>query len=135
MVLSFASTGGLVGLEVGIAGGTAVVGQKLLESIFGEDAVRRMATKANDLLDMRVRRLLDGALSDQFLPLVERRRTAEDTAALRRLAPSLRSGLSGTPTTVGAPGTDTDAARSGGQHAQDPDDEDVSVVHPEEDHA
>ena len=135
MVLSFASTGGLVGLEVGIAGGTAVVGQKLLESIFGEDAVRRMAKKANDLLDMRVRRLLDGALSDQFLPLVERKRTAEDTAALRRLAPSLRSGLSGTPTTVGAPGTDTDAARSGGQHAQDPDDEDVSVVDPEEDHA
>ena len=40
MVVVFASTAGLTGLEVGIAGGSAVVGQKLLEAIFGEDAVR-----------------------------------------------------------------------------------------------
>ena len=114
MVISFASTGGLVGLEVGIAGGTAVVGQKLLESIFGEDAVRRMAKKANDLLEVRVRRLLDGALSEQFLPLVERTRTAEDAAALRRLAPSLRAGLSGTDAAadVSAPVEDAEEGRA-----------------------
>lgn len=50
MVVVFASTAGLTGLEVGIAGGSAVVGQKLLEAIFGEDAVRRMSQRASVLL-------------------------------------------------------------------------------------
>jgi hypothetical protein len=40
MVVVFSMTAGLTGLEVGIAGGTAVVGQRLLEAFFGEDAVR-----------------------------------------------------------------------------------------------
>lgn len=52
MVAAFSLTGGLTGVEVGIAGGSGVVGAKLLESIFGEDAVRRMATRARtDLLE------------------------------------------------------------------------------------
>lgn len=52
MVAAFSLTGGLTGVEVGIAGGSGVVGTKLLESIFGEDAVRRMATRAHtDLLE------------------------------------------------------------------------------------
>ena len=52
MVAAFSLTGGLTGVEVGIAGGSGVVGAKLLESIFGEDAVRRMATRAHtDLLE------------------------------------------------------------------------------------
>ncbi|MBG6083570.1 energy-coupling factor transporter ATP-binding protein EcfA2 [Zhihengliuella flava] len=59
MVVVFASTAGLTGLEIGIAGGSAVVGQKLLESIFGEDAVRRLAKKARGQLDERVRALLE----------------------------------------------------------------------------
>lgn len=59
MVVVFASTAGLTGLEIGIAGGSALVGQKLLEAIFGEDAVRRMATKARKMLDTRARDLLD----------------------------------------------------------------------------
>jgi hypothetical protein len=46
MLVAFAHTGGLVGAEVGIAGGTAVVAQKLLEAIFGDQAVREMAAKA-----------------------------------------------------------------------------------------
>lgn len=108
MVISFASTGGLVGLEVGIAGGTAVVGQKLLEAIFGEDAVRRMARQADLLLEQRVRRLMDGVLSAQFLPLLSRDRTAEDTAALRRLAPSLRAGLAGVGADQTGAGTPSD---------------------------
>ncbi|MGH3652882.1 ABC transporter [Glutamicibacter sp.] len=58
MVVVFASTAGLTGLEIGIAGGSALVGQKLLEAIFGEDAVRRMATKARKMLDSRARDLL-----------------------------------------------------------------------------
>ncbi|PMQ22016.1 ABC transporter [Glutamicibacter arilaitensis] len=58
MVVVFASTAGLTGLEIGIAGGSALVGQKLLEAIFGEDAVRRMATRARTMLDARAREVL-----------------------------------------------------------------------------
>ncbi len=60
MVLAFASTGGLTGVEVGIAGGTAVVAQKLLEAVFGDDAVRRLTATARERLDLRVRQVLAG---------------------------------------------------------------------------
>lgn len=53
MVVVFASTAGLTGVEVGVAGGTAVVGQKLLEAIFGDQAVRRLAEHARDDLSQR----------------------------------------------------------------------------------
>ena len=43
MLVTFASTAGITGAEVGIAGGTAVVGQKLLEAVFGDQAVRELA--------------------------------------------------------------------------------------------
>ena len=43
---------------MGIAGGSGVVGQKLLEAIFGEDAVRRMAAGARTRLEERMRELL-----------------------------------------------------------------------------
>ncbi len=59
MVVAFASTGGLTGVEVGIAGGTAVVAQKLLEAVFGDDAVRRLTSLARERLDERVRLVLD----------------------------------------------------------------------------
>ncbi|HWR85124.1 MAG TPA: ABC transporter, partial [Rhodoglobus sp.] len=59
MVVVFASTGGLTGGEVLIAGGSAVVGQKLLETIFGEDAVRRLAAEARRDLQRKVRALFD----------------------------------------------------------------------------
>ncbi|MGO2031882.1 MAG: dynamin family protein [Glutamicibacter ardleyensis] len=63
MVVVFASTAGVTGLEVGIAGGSAVVGQKLLEAIFGEDAVRRMATRARTMLETRAQELIDENLA------------------------------------------------------------------------
>jgi hypothetical protein len=53
MLVAFAHTGGLVGAEVGIAGGTAVLAQRVLEAIFGDQAVRDMARKARlRLLEM-----------------------------------------------------------------------------------
>lgn len=58
MIVVFSMTAGLTGLEVGVAGGTAVVGQRLLEAVFGEDAVRRMAAKAREDLHARCLRLL-----------------------------------------------------------------------------
>ena len=48
MLVVFASTAGITGGEVAIAGGSAVVGQKLLETIFGEDTVRRMVVQARE---------------------------------------------------------------------------------------
>jgi energy-coupling factor transporter ATP-binding protein EcfA2 len=58
MVVVFASTGGVTGAEVGIAGGSAVVGQKLLEAVFGDQAVRRLALDARKDLATRVDALL-----------------------------------------------------------------------------
>jgi hypothetical protein len=59
MVVVFASTGGITGAEIGIAGGTAVVAQKLLEAVFGDDAVRRLTRTARDRLADRVGDVLD----------------------------------------------------------------------------
>ncbi|KQZ87672.1 ABC transporter [Phycicoccus sp. Root563] len=58
MLVVFAHTGGLLaGAEVGIAGGTAVLAQKVLEAIFGDQAVRDMAIRARKRLLERVREL------------------------------------------------------------------------------
>ncbi|MCB0872301.1 MAG: GTPase domain-containing protein [Actinobacteria bacterium] len=52
MLATFASTGGLTGAEVGIAGGSAALAQKVLEAIFGDQAVRALARRAReDLLE------------------------------------------------------------------------------------
>ncbi|MGN6442874.1 MAG: ABC transporter, partial [Arthrobacter sp.] len=59
MIVVFSMTAGLTGLEIGVAGGTAVVGQRLLEAVFGEDAVRRMADKAREDLAARCQQLLE----------------------------------------------------------------------------
>ena len=58
MVLVFSQTGGLTGAEVGIAGGSALLAQRLLEAVFGEDAVRRLARTAKERLDERVQTLM-----------------------------------------------------------------------------
>jgi hypothetical protein len=54
MLVTFASTAGVTGAEIGIAGGTAVVGQKLLEAVFGDQAVRDLARTARERLLERV---------------------------------------------------------------------------------
>jgi hypothetical protein len=58
MVAVFAHTGGLTGGEVAVAGGTSAVGQKLLEAVFGDAAVRALAARAREDLVARVDRLL-----------------------------------------------------------------------------
>jgi hypothetical protein len=62
MIVVFAHTGGLVGAEVGVAGGTAVLAQRVLEAVFGDQAVRRLAETAKTELDTRVEALLAGEL-------------------------------------------------------------------------
>jgi hypothetical protein len=59
MLVVFSQTAGLTGAEVGIAGGTAVVAQRLLEAVFGDQAVRMLAAKARADLQERVEALLD----------------------------------------------------------------------------
>jgi hypothetical protein len=58
MIAVFAHTGGLTGTELVVASGTSAVGQKVLEAIFGDQAVRELAARARDDLLERVRRLL-----------------------------------------------------------------------------
>jgi len=59
MVVVFAHTAGLTGAEAGIAGGSAVLGQKLLEAVFGDQAVRSLAARARRDLQRRTEELLD----------------------------------------------------------------------------
>jgi len=61
IIVVFASTGGLTTAEIGIAGGTSLLAQRLLEAVFGEDAVRRLAEHARRQLHDRV----DDALADE----------------------------------------------------------------------
>ncbi len=58
MLVVFSQTLGLTGAEVGIAGGTAVVAQRLLEAVFGDQAVRMLAAKARTDLEHRIEVLL-----------------------------------------------------------------------------
>ena len=72
MVVVFAHTAGLTGAEAGIAGGSAVLGQKLLEAVFGDQAVRSLTERSRRSLEERVRALLESergrylALLDQL---------------------------------------------------------------------
>jgi energy-coupling factor transporter ATP-binding protein EcfA2 len=58
MVAVFASTAGLSGAELAVAGGTTAVGQRVLEAVFGDAAVRALAARARADLDARADRLL-----------------------------------------------------------------------------
>ena len=89
MLVAFAHTGGLVGAEIGIAGGTAVLAQRVLEAVFGDQAVREMAAKAR-------RRLLE--LTDEVYARQQERYAAvlaettppeEQTERLRHAATAL----------------------------------------------
>jgi energy-coupling factor transporter ATP-binding protein EcfA2 len=69
MLAVFAHTGGLTGAEVVVAGGTSALSQKVLEAIFGDQAVRTLAAQAREDLFARVERLLreDAARFDAIL--------------------------------------------------------------------
>ncbi|HWG56120.1 MAG TPA: hypothetical protein VNT58_06315 [Gaiellaceae bacterium] len=60
MLAVFVQTGGLTGAEVAVAGGTSALAQKVLEAIFGDQAVRALAAKAREELVARVGRVLAG---------------------------------------------------------------------------
>ena len=58
MLAVFAHTGGLTGAEVAVAGGTTAVGQRVLEALLGDQAVRTLAARAREDLLRRTRELL-----------------------------------------------------------------------------
>jgi energy-coupling factor transporter ATP-binding protein EcfA2 len=58
MVAVFAHTGGLTGGEIAVAGGTTAVGQRVLEAVFGDSAVRSLAARAREDLEARTDELL-----------------------------------------------------------------------------
>ncbi len=70
MVVVFAHTAGVTGAEAGIAGGSAVLGQKLLEAVFGDQAVRTLAERARRDLEIRVRDLME-AERRRYLELLD----------------------------------------------------------------
>ncbi len=85
MVAAFSLTGGITGIEAGIAGGSGVVGTKLLESVFGEDAVRRMATRARtDLLERMADLLTEHA--QPFTSVLEETDPQADAEDIHRAA-------------------------------------------------
>ena len=88
MLVIFASTGGLTGAELGVAGGTAVVAQRLLEAVFGDQAVRTMAREAREDLLSRVAELLDFVLADAYDAIPE----AEPIEPLRQAANQVAQG-------------------------------------------
>ena len=90
MLVTFASTAGITGAEIGIAGGTAVVGQKLLEAVFGDQAVRDLARKAREQLVERVEALYS-AEQTRFEGAVSTVQPDTDHAtALRRAAAAVQ---------------------------------------------
>jgi hypothetical protein len=91
MIVIFAQTAGVTGAEVGVAGGTAVVGQKVLEAVFGDQAVRRLAEQARRDLQERVDSLLDAQCA-RFLEVLERAPVDPDAAErLRALASAVET--------------------------------------------
>lgn len=95
IILVFATTGGLTTAEVGIAGGTSLLAQRILEGVFGEDAVRRLAQRAKSDLDARVEALLANQLA-RFEEVLGQLAVDPDAAArLDAVADELRAASRG----------------------------------------
>jgi len=94
MIVVFAHTGGLVGAEVGVAGGTAVLAQRVLEAAFGDQAIRRLAETAKDDLDARVQTLLASELLRYHAILDAQAVRPEQAVLVRRAAAAVGSARS-----------------------------------------
>lgn len=91
MVAIFASTAGLSGAEVAVAGGTSALSQKLLEAVLGDQAVRALAARAKADLQDRVQELMAGERA-RFRTLLEDAPVDVDAgASLRAAAAAVRS--------------------------------------------
>jgi hypothetical protein len=84
-VAVFAHTGGLSGGEIAIAGGTVTLSQKLLEAIFGDQAVRSLAAQARTDLLIRIDKLL-AQEAQRYVDLVASSAPKRDAALTLRAA-------------------------------------------------
>jgi hypothetical protein len=85
MVVVFAHTAGVTGAEAGIAGGSAVLGQKLLEAVFGDQAVRSLAERAKRDLELKVNDLLEHE-RHRYVDLLDRLEISPETPDKLRTA-------------------------------------------------
>lgn len=116
MLVTFSQTAGLSGAEIGIAGGTAVLAQRLLEAVFGDQAVRTLVQSARKDLSDRADKILatDRERLDAVLaqigsgPTASTLRGAADEVA-RQLAATPPAGAAGSgsagPAGSGEPGS------------------------------
>ena len=88
MLAVFVQTAGLTGTEVGIAAGTAILNQKLLEAIFGEGAMAELIANARVRLEALLTSLFEGE-RERFNALVPA------PGGLRELAAELRAAVDG----------------------------------------
>jgi hypothetical protein len=109
MIAVFTSTAFIpTGAELAVGAGTTVAAQKLLEAIFGDQAIRTLAARAREELLTRVNALLDveaarftdrtAAVSLELEPGTELRQAAED---VERARGELALTAPGTPLAVG----------------------------------
>jgi energy-coupling factor transporter ATP-binding protein EcfA2 len=87
MLAVFAQTGGLTGAEVAVAGGTTAAGQRILEALLGDQAVRTLAARARGMLLDRAHGLMDGE-AHRYDALLEH--AAPEAEAATRLRDALR---------------------------------------------
>lgn len=102
MIFVFAQTGGITGAEVGIAGGTTVLAQRVLEAVFGDQAVRRLAKTAKDELDNRVSALMSDELLRYHRLLDETVGDAGVTQRIREAVSAVQRELSASGSAAGA---------------------------------
>ena len=88
MIGVFVHTAGLTGTEVGIAAGTAILNQKLLEAIFGEGAMAELIANARARLSTLLTTLFESERK-RFEALVP------TPGGLRELAVELRAAVDG----------------------------------------
>ena len=112
MVVVFSQTGGITGAEVGVAGGTALLAQRLLEAVFGEDAVRRLAKQAKDRLDERIQGLMSAELNRYLRAIAETGADSAIATEVREATQALSAQRAETTALpMGAPRAELDPAR------------------------
>jgi len=98
MIAVFTATAFIpTGAEIAVAGGTTIAAQKVLEAIFGDQAVRELAERAR----RRLLELVDGLLdheAQRFTAVLAQQGIDPDApAALRSAAEAARRARAGSP--------------------------------------
>ncbi|MEV6342154.1 GTPase [Actinoplanes sp. NPDC051851] len=92
MIAVFTSTAFLpTGLEVAVGAGTTVAAQKVLEAVFGDQAIRTLAARARNELVARIDELLDAETARYTELTAAVRREAEPGTLLRQTAAEVES--------------------------------------------